>query len=176
MLFVHLTPALRDRFLAYGPRATATTTSTTPAEREKAAAAKERTDTVPISHLLDRLAQVKVPHSWFTSFYQLSVLSSLFWATQIFTQGPAFSAIADTIDSSRETMTFRQVLLAWVLFFVQGSRRLYESYAFSRPSAAQMWCGHWVLGLGFYVATGVAIWAEGIREPTIPHYLHRNPD
>ena len=61
-------------------------------------------------------------------------------------------------------MTIRQVMLAWAMLTVQGSRRLYECLAFSQPSKSQMWVGHWVLGIGFYIGTSVAIWIEGIRK------------
>ncbi|KAK5749338.1 hypothetical protein LTS12_020593 [Elasticomyces elasticus] len=62
-------------------------------------------------------------------------------------------------------MTYRQVVVTWAILLVQGSRRLYESREFARPSKSQMWFVHWVLGLGFYTATGIAVWVEGI--PTL---------
>ncbi|KAI7365772.1 hypothetical protein KC354_g4662 [Hortaea werneckii] len=55
---------------------------TTSAEREKAAAARANQNPSPVTSLLDRLAEWKVPHSWFTSFYAVSIFWSLFWAVQ----------------------------------------------------------------------------------------------
>lgn len=161
MLLVNFIAPLRERFLHYGPRA-ATGTSSTAVEREKAA--NERADIAPFTVLLNRVADLRVPHGWFTSFYELSVLSSLLWASQIFTKGPGFSSVAWSVAPQEATMTYRKVLVAWALLLVQGSRRLYECLVFSKPSKSQMWFGHWVLGIGFYVATGVAVWVEGIRE------------
>ena len=165
MLLIYFIPTLRHRFLAYGPRAVAAPS----AEREKAA--NERADTAPFTILLDRLAAVKVPHSWFTSFYDLSVLSSLFWATQILTKGPAFRAVAAASTERDATMTFRQVVVVWALLLLQGSRRLYECHVLLKPSKSQMWFGHWVLGIAFYVATGLAVWGEGIGKSSLPHPL-----
>ncbi|KAK4554862.1 hypothetical protein LTR86_008010 [Recurvomyces mirabilis] len=59
-------------------------------------------------------------------------------------------------------MTYRQIILTWLLLLLQGSRRLYESLEFSRPSKSRMWIGHWMIGIGFYMATSIAIWIEGI--------------
>lgn len=59
-------------------------------------------------------------------------------------------------------MTFHQVLLTWLALLAQGSRRLYESHAFSRPSKSTMWVGHWLLGLAFYIGLSLSVWIEGI--------------
>ncbi|KAK5152653.1 hypothetical protein LTS14_008187 [Recurvomyces mirabilis] len=59
-------------------------------------------------------------------------------------------------------MTYRQIILTWLLLLLQGSRRLYESLEFSRPSKSRMWIGHWMIGVGFYMATSIAIWVEGM--------------
>ena len=44
---------------------------------------------------------------------------------------------------------------------MHGIRRLYESHAITKPSASQMFLAHWVFGIMFYLAMGVAIWIEG---------------
>ncbi|KAK4996194.1 hypothetical protein LTR66_004139 [Elasticomyces elasticus] len=56
----------------------------------------------------------------------------------------------------------------------QGSRRLYECIVLSKPSSSQMWVGHWLLGILFYLAINIATFMEGIptlqqEPPTISH-------
>lgn len=60
-------------------------------------------------------------------------------------------------------MTLDQVTIAWALMLIQGLRRLYECLAFSRPSSAQMWIGHWAFGIWYYLSVNVALWVEGSR-------------
>lgn len=156
---MYLIPGLRGRFLAYGPRASSASLS---AEREKAG--REEPDRAPFAILLNRLAEITVPHSWFTSFYAVSVGCSLFWASQVLTGGPAYRLVVHLTGDRNASMTFQQVLVAYAMLLVQGSRRLYECLAFSKPSSSQMWFGHWLLGLLFYIGTSMAVWVEGIRK------------
>jgi 3-oxo-5-alpha-steroid 4-dehydrogenase 3 / polyprenol reductase len=58
-------------------------------------------------------------------------------------------------------MSFNQLVLCWSLLAAQGTRRLYESLIFSKPSLSKMWFGHYFLGLLYYLAMSVAIWIEG---------------
>jgi len=155
VLFVALISPLRSRFLAYGAR----TSLSSQKENEKD---KPRNGTVTV--LLDRLAEIRVPHSWFTSFYVVCVTWSLVWASQLITAGPLFRAVTNTTTPREETMSFRQVVVTWAMVAIQGSRRLYESLEFARPSKSQMWFVHWILGIAFYTATTMAVWVEGIRE------------
>ncbi|KAI7225090.1 hypothetical protein KC330_g9193 [Hortaea werneckii] len=177
VLAVYLLPSLRSRFLAYGPRSASPSSSssssgTTSAEREKAAARANQNPS-PVTSLLDRLAEWKVPHSWFTSFYAVSIFWSLFWAAQFACKGWVFRVLVDwqlyhhaDQDEGQGrmvySMTLRQVLLAWGMVFVQGCRRFWECLALPQsPSKSQMWIGHWVLGIGFYTGLSVAVWVEG---------------
>jgi 3-oxo-5-alpha-steroid 4-dehydrogenase 3 len=125
----------------------------------------------PVDHALDYLATLQVPHSWFASFYLTSVSCSLLCAVDYAFSGPIFTNIAAHITASRPSMTFHQVFITWIVVLAQGSRRLYECHAFSRPSKSTMWVGHWILGMGFYVGLNLAIWVEGIEEPQI--HAHR---
>ncbi|RMX72019.1 hypothetical protein D0869_15042 [Hortaea werneckii] len=179
VLTVYLLPSLRSRFLAYGPRTASPSSSsppssgTTSAEREKAAAARANQNPSPVTSLLDRLAEWKVPHSWFTSFYAVSIFWSLFWAVQFACKGWVLRVLVDwqlhhhahqDEWQSRMvySMTLRQVFLAWGMVFVQGCRRFWECLALPQsPSKSQMWIGHWVLGIGFYTGLSVAVWVEG---------------
>ena len=119
------------------------------------------------------MASFQVPHSWFTHFYVVSVASSIFWAVQILLQGRALDMVLVwQQDASVEKeggpsgmgMTLDQITVMWVLMAMQGVRRLYESIAITKPSQSKMSLLHWVLGVGFYAAMGIAIWVEGIRE------------
>ncbi|KAI7368089.1 hypothetical protein KC354_g2912 [Hortaea werneckii] len=175
VLTVHLLPPLRSRFLAYGPRSLSpsspSSSGTTSAEREKATARVNQIPS-PVTSLLDRLAEWKVPHSWFTSFYAVSIACSLFWAVQFACNGWVLRVLLDwQLHGGHHekgkgvvvySMTLRQVLLAWGMVFVQGCRRFWECLALPQsPSKSQMWIGHWVLGIGFYTGLSVAVWVEG---------------
>lgn len=150
ILLIQCIPLLRDRLFPYGPRARSPMDSQRPSL---------------IGSLIDRVAALQVPHSWFASFYVLSVSLSLFWPFQIY--GPSlFRRIASGVDLERPTMTLDQLMVTWLMMFLQGSRRLYESLVISKPSSAQMWIGHWAMGIMFYALTSVALWIEGTRTCT----------
>lgn len=106
------------------------------------------------SQLLDYLASLRVPHNYFTHFYVISVLSSLFWAWRMNVHGKSW----DTLE---------QVHVAWLLMLLQGIRRLAESYAYTSTSKSSMWFGHWLLGLIFYLTINAAIWAEASVKPEV---------
>lgn len=116
-----------------------------------------------MTRVLDSLASLRVPHSYFTQFYIASVLSSLFWGVQLLSGGRAFQAIASGVHSEHleSPMSVNQVMVCWALLLIQGSRRLYECLVFSKPSSSKMWFVHWLLGIAFYLAATVAIWIEG---------------
>lgn len=168
-------PAFRDRFLAYGSRATSTPES----EKNNAAAPQagrhSRTgqENGTVSSLLDYASTFTVPHSFFAHFYILSVLSSLFWGHQILTNGYFFRLLGSWMDArAYPRMVREQVVVAWALMLIQGSRRLYETMMFRTGSKSQMWFAHWVLGLAFYSAMGISVWVEGIRNasPSSPNF------
>ncbi|KAA6407952.1 MAG: 3-oxo-5-alpha-steroid 4-dehydrogenase [Lasallia pustulata] len=158
-------PALRSRYLAYGPRATPRDTH----DQGKYASKPDLTNIrrvkpYRVETLLDHLATYQVPHAYFTHFYIVSVVSSVFWGVQLLAQGAAVKALASYSSSTRpeESMSTGQVFLAWSLMAVQGLRRLYESVTLAKPSSAKMWFVHWLIGIGFYLAVGVAVWMEGV--------------
>ncbi|KAJ4304641.1 3-oxo-5-alpha-steroid 4-dehydrogenase [Kalmusia sp. IMI 367209] len=130
ILVVQAVPALRDRFLAYGSRATSMKpTQAGPPNR--------------IERLLDYAASFQVPHNYFTHFYVVSIASSIFWGWKL-----------------RLWSAGGQLSVMWALMLLQGLRRLVESYAYTSSSKSSMWFAHWILGLAFYLATNVAIWTE----------------
>lgn len=114
-----------------------------------------------LATMLDQVAAICVPHSWFTSFYAVSVSCSLYWAAELIFKGPALAAASQFQVTQTRSMTVKQVLVVWLMMFVQGSRRLFECLSLSKPSQSQMWVGHWILGILFYVCTNVAVWVEG---------------
>ena len=63
--------------------------------------------------------------------------------------------------SSERAMPVVRIILAWALMSAQGVRRLVESAIFAKPSMSKMWFVHWILGIAFYTAIGVAVWIEG---------------
>ncbi|CAI7598595.1 unnamed protein product [Penicillium glandicola] len=154
---ISIPTSLRSRFLIYGPRATSASIST------GSAPPRSRNPSIESKGFLDYLATWQVPHSYFTHFYIASVLSSVFWVAQLLSRGVVFQAIASRVseDHQRHSMSLTQLVICCVLLAIQGSRRLWESFVFSKPSSSQMWFLHWLLGLGFYLAAGVAIWIEG---------------
>jgi 3-oxo-5-alpha-steroid 4-dehydrogenase 3 / polyprenol reductase len=150
ILLVYAIPALRDRFLVYGPRDVLAVNKRRPQEQQG-------------FHMktLDYLASMKVPHSWFKHFYMLSVVSSMLWLQQLYTRGPMLQHVMGVTSTDRPSMSFNQLVLCCLLLIIQGSRRLYESTVLTKPSMSQMWVGHYLLGLLYYAAMGVAIWIEG---------------
>ncbi|KAI9824151.1 MAG: hypothetical protein M1819_000914 [Sarea resinae] len=153
-------PAFRSRFVAYGSR----TASPARERSDKEKRTQPSTSPAAFVHFFDYLSTFLVPHAFFTHFYIASVLSSVFWAYQILAGGRCLTAFLDwTADHSREaSMSLDQVALAWSLMALQGIRRLWESIALSKPSQAKMWFVHWLLGISFYVAMGIAVWIEGL--------------
>ncbi|CZT20592.1 related to 3-oxo-5-alpha-steroid 4-dehydrogenase [Ramularia collo-cygni] len=153
VLVIASVPPLRARFLDYGPRTA----------RQNDGKSVEESEKGPnfVLVMLDKAGSICVPHSWFTSFYAVSVLSSLFWASEVMLKGPFFGAVARNL-SHGNTMRFEQVVVTWLLMFAQGSRRLWECLTLSTPSKSKMWFGHWVLGVLFYIGTGLAVWIEGV--------------
>lgn len=101
-----------------------------------------------IEKVLDYLADIRVPHNYFTHFYVLSVLCSLLsgWTMGI---------------GVRDFTSIGQVPLPWLLMLLQGTRRMIESYTYTSTSKSRMWFGHWILGLLFYLTINIAIWIEG---------------
>lgn len=176
VLFINSIPPFRLRFISYGSRTSEPAADN--AKRSKAPSVKEGEDalesksaTNPLSKLLDYAASLQVPHSWFTHFYVLSVLSSIFWAFQIYSRGRFVEILASqqvAHDGGKQTiLTVNQMFLAWLFMAIQGTRRLYESIAFGKPSKSKMWFVHWILGLIYYTTMGISIWIEGSSESLV---------
>ena len=160
MLTLNLSTPLRSRFITYGARATP---STAPEAKEDSSSSSSSANPSLITRALDFLSSLQVPHSYFTQFYVVSILSSLFWVGQLLLRGSVFQAVSARISPEhlQNSMSVNQVLLCWALMTVHSSRRLAESFVFSKPSTSRMFFVHWLLGIAFYLAATVAIWIEG---------------
>ena len=162
-------PELRSRFLAYGLRAT-------PAKIDQRYGPEPSKGLV--ARLLDSFGSIQAPHGYFKHFYILSVLSSIFWGYQISSHGFIMKHVAGTVnqDSSSSSMSIDRVALLWSFLMLQGVRRLIETILMTKTSASKMWFAHYLLGMGFYLVMGIAVWIEGagkldfIPAPSIRSY------
>jgi 3-oxo-5-alpha-steroid 4-dehydrogenase 3 len=152
-------PQLQEAWVVYGSR------------RSKAASADDTSQSPVKSQypsILDYAGGFQVPHSWFTSFYIVSVASSTFWAFQMVTRGSIFLFLAphgsNRTGGPQATMTINQIAITWLLMALQGIRRLYESTSLSKPSEAKMPILGWAVGIAFYLGVGLSVWVEGIRK------------
>lgn len=89
-----------------------------------------------------------------------------FWMAQLLTKGMAFRLICEIGNSHRlgKGVTANQIALTWFLMLLQTMRRLFETSFLAKPSTSQMWVLHWILGIVFYLAIGIAIWVDGAGE------------
>ena len=165
MVCLNLVPELRSRCVPYGLRATQT------GNLERNGIKQSSSENFPRSlflRILDELGRIQVPHGYFKHFYIISVLSSIFWGVQILGRGSVlkkFARLADNGDSTL-SMSMNQVTLLWSLMLIQGIRRLVESVFVMKTSASSMWFLHYLLGIGFYLIMGVAVWTEGAGKPS----------
>jgi 3-oxo-5-alpha-steroid 4-dehydrogenase 3 len=160
VLLCNAIPPINRRFLKYGSRAQ-------PLKGESDSKSSSEPSAGPIASILDLVSTLQVPHSWFLHFYVTSVLLSIFWAVQIAAHGRIFLFIASyqsQNSSISAQMTTNQAAVTWIFMFVQGMRRLYESYSLMKPTKSQMWFAHWGLGLAFYVVMSMAVWVEASRK------------
>lgn len=107
--------------------------------------AKDSNQKGVITSVVTFIESLKVPHPWFTHFYVVSVVSSIFWAFQIVTRGFAFRYLASRSHNGNGGMSISQAFLAWLFMAIQGTRRLYECLTLTKPSQSKMWVGLWIL-------------------------------
>ncbi len=146
-----LFPSLHDHVVQYGSR-----------RCQQASTSPAKTSSRMLDGLFWKICGLQVPHSWFTHFYWVSVMSSLFWGYQIITNGDTVQLlVAHSPSRDAPGMSMDQVRLAWCLMLIQGSRRLYECLIVMNPSKSSMSVSMWMLGMAYYLVTGVAVWCEG---------------
>lgn len=151
IIIVRFIPDLRRRFLDYGARSS---TSNGPSSNKSAL---PKWVTIQLDPVLDWLADMTVPHSWFTHFYLCSAACSAYWLYQ------HFHHIQDLVSSSNLVMKSSweaRSMICMVLLQLQSLRRLYECIVVAKKSRARMWVGHYAIGLAFYLVTNVAVWIE----------------
>lgn len=144
-----LIPSFREKIMNYGSRST---TSHRPPSS---------------SSLFEYVASIQVPHTWFTHYYIVSVLSSMFWGYQIYTRGPVLGFLASHAHPETSKVTANQALLGWLFMAIQGSRRLHESITLTKSSRSTMWFGLWLVGMAYYVVMGTSVWIEGAGKPQL---------
>ncbi|KAI3395287.1 hypothetical protein diail_1485 [Diaporthe ilicicola] len=172
VLAVTITPSKeRELLVNYGARSHGESTTTDDAT----APAAEQTDDDILLRVVRRLTSVgQVPHKWFFTFYATYILCAVFWAGQYRFNGSILCSIASRqVELGPARTTDSHVAVAWCLMLLQAARRLYESWAFAKPSKSTMWIIHWLLGQLFYVGISVAIWIEG--SGTIMRNQSRSP-
>ncbi|KAL9122432.1 MAG: hypothetical protein Q9187_001013 [Circinaria calcarea] len=153
-----------SKYLSYGPRTIASGTKSATNANSPTGAEQDTKPTSPQFYkLLNRIITYPVPHAYFSHFYVFSVMSSLFWAYQILTQGPLLQAVArfGSTAKGKDSMSVEQVVLAWSLMTAQGMRRLIETKTLGKISASTMPFSHYLLGFMHYLGVGIAIWIEG---------------
>lgn len=146
-----LVPSFQQKIMIYGSR-----------KRNISNAARPPPKNV-IEQMFEFISSVQVPHSYFTHYYVVSVISSLFWGYQIAQHGRAVQLLASLSKYGNTSMTVNQVVLAWAMMLFQGSRRLYESITLRTPSQSRMWIGLLIIGELHYLCSGVSVWIDGIR-------------
>lgn len=157
VLAVAVTPSKERKLLVnYGARSHGEPSADT------AAAARQKDDDILLRSVRTITSVAQVPHMWFFTFYATYILCAVFWAGQYLLNGSILCAIATRqVQLGPSRATNGHVAVAWCLMLLQAARRLYESWAFAKPSKSTMWIVHWLLGQLFYVGISVAIWVEG---------------
>lgn len=158
IIIVRFVPDLRDRFLDYGARSNASTfTSTSASSAAKQDTFFPRWFRIQFDPVLDWLAEMTVPHSWFYHFYMCSTICSAVW---IYVYSQTLSLHSTALSLQAMTKWNHRALLGLLLMQIQGLRRLYECLAIAKSSRSRMWVGHYFIGIAFYLVTNVAIWLE----------------
>lgn len=159
ILTARLLSPLRQRFLAYGARTQHTTHETA----ERVERLKINPDS---SKVLDNIASIHVPHSWFTHFYIVSVASSCLWMWSLSSSSNA--PLVDRHDSTPYPRQSNQSAFVCVtLMLIQGIRRFLECTNVFQPSNSRMWIGHYAFGLAFYLFTNTAVWVESMNSTSV---------
>ncbi|POS75796.1 hypothetical protein DHEL01_v205812 [Diaporthe helianthi] len=161
VLAVAITPSSERKLLVnYGARSQGQSTA------ENNTVAGQRDDDNNDDVLLRSVRKVtslgQVPHMWFFTFYATYILCAVFWGSQYLLNGSIMASIARwQVELAPSRPNNGHVAVAWCLMLLQAARRLYECWAFAKPSKSTMWIVHWLLGQLFYMGISVAIWIEG---------------
>ena len=141
VLIARNVPVLRRTFIPYGKTRTGKQTTST--------------------SLLRSLAEITVPKYWFWHYYLVSVLLSGFWGVQF---AICARGSRNCIFPWLAALDGRSFIL-WAMMAVQGGRRLYESICIQKSSSAKMWIGHYAVGVAFYIAMSLTVFADASARP-----------
>ena len=111
--------------------------------------------------ILQRLSDITVPKSWFWHFYLLSTTLSIFWVMQFI----SCANRSQLCISEWLQLVNGRALMCWMLMFVHGCRRLFETIFVQKASSARMWIGHYLVGCAFYFMMSITVFAEGLDRP-----------
>ena len=139
VLIARAIPQLRTAFIPYGKTYNAPPQSTT---------------------ILQRLSNITVPKSYFWHFYLLSTTLSIFWGIQFMSCANG----SQLCVSECLGLVNGKALICWMLMFIHGCRRLYETVFVQNASSARMWIGHYLVGGAFYFMMSIAVFAEDLNQ------------
>lgn len=104
---------------------------------------------------------LRVPKKWFIHFYIISILSTCFWTVEL-----CFCRLYNKCSwiayfSDGKTQSLCEVYISLLFMGLHGIRRFYECFAIQKHSDSQMWIGHYLLGLTYYLFCNISMWCEG---------------
>ncbi|KAI8092511.1 3-oxo-5-alpha-steroid 4-dehydrogenase-domain-containing protein [Halteromyces radiatus] len=131
----------------------------------------------PRSNWAMELQSLTVPKTWFTHFYAVGFIFSLYcWYELVFLSplnttndlGPLLLLLKYwDAPAGGDRVPWSVCKLGLLLMTCHLARRLYESQVIERPSSlARMHISHYLVGLGFYGAMVFGTWLEGVA--TLP--------
>ncbi|KAI8334998.1 3-oxo-5-alpha-steroid 4-dehydrogenase-domain-containing protein [Chlamydoabsidia padenii] len=129
------------------------------------------TAVTPRTRWANCLAQLNVPKSWFTHFYIVGLIFSLYCWLELLVatrDGIQVGPLLHTLqhwDSSQGShrVDWQVCLIGLFLMTYHLTRRLLECWFIEKPSPhARMHISHYVVGIGFYGAMVFGTWLEGV--------------
>lgn len=166
IIAVRSIPPLRDRFLDYGARSSSGTTS--PGSKKASS----------ITKLLDRLATLRVSHSYFVFFYAVSAALCVFWFVDLLCEDPVRVRLSpkQVLKLTSDPAPIWKPGLSLGLLLSHSLRRVYENLYVSVPNPrSTMWIGHFAVGLAFFLVAHLAIIAEYTVPPRLSRELPTSP-
>ena len=109
-----------------------------------------------------RLFNISVSKSWFWHFYLLSTSLSIAWGAQFVMCTTGGQLCLYKWLSLINGKTF----VCWLLMFLHGVRRFYETVFIQKARSARMWIGHYLVGCAFYSVMSITVFIEGLKRPT----------
>ncbi|KAF8445177.1 hypothetical protein BGX38DRAFT_1196478 [Terfezia claveryi] len=152
---------LSTRFFSYGK--TSQPPTTTSAEKKQTKI--NSSNNISLTHLLDYLTTLTVPHAYFSHFYLVSLVSLLFWAAQFLLNGSLLRYLLSvgtrTPSIIEDRISPTQLLLTWLCLLAQSLRRYHEQLIMSKTSSTStMLIPHYLLGHAFYLTTTLSLFAS----------------